>query len=210
MNTSTASTYLNDLSEPPSREPSAELHRYQDVVALFDAAFKESENTRLIKGEGEPEYIPANDQCDFHQVIFAHGYYASALHEIAHWCIAGKARRLLNDYGYWYCPDGRNEAEQKAFEKVEVKPQAIEWAFSVAANKRFRVSTDNLNGEQGDTQAFTLEVHQQVLRYLRDGFPPRAALFIDALTEFYGTAALNIEQFRLPNEWSNSQSEDLL
>jgi elongation factor P hydroxylase len=209
MNTSTTSTYINDLSEPPSREHCAELHRYQDVIAVFDAAFKESENTRLIKGESEPEYIPANDQCYFHQVIFAHGYFASALHEIAHWCIAGKARRLLNDYGYWYCPDGRSEAEQKVFEKVEVKPQAIEWAFSVAANKRFRVSTDNLNGAQGDTKAFTLDVHQQVLCYLRDGFPPRAALFIDALAEFYGTAVLNIEQFRLPDEWSNSDSEDL-
>jgi len=201
MNIANASIHSNDFSEQGRRHTSAEIHQYQDVIALFDAAFNQSENTRLIKGAGEPEYIPANELCDFHQVIFAHGYFASALHEIAHWCIAGKRRRMLNDYGYWYCPDGRTEAEQKKFEQVEIKPQAIEWAFSVAANKAFRVSTDNLNGTEPDTKAFTLNVHQQVLNYLRDGFPPRAALFIDALAAFYATEALSPAKFSLPEEW---------
>ncbi|MEM5499604.1 elongation factor P hydroxylase [Paraglaciecola mesophila] len=201
MNIANASIHSNDFSEQGRRHTSAEIHQYQDVIALFDAAFNQSENTRLIKGAGEPEYIPANELCDFHQVIFAHGYFASALHEIAHWCIAGKRRRMLNDYGYWYCPDGRTEAEQKKFEQVEIKPQAIEWAFSVAANKAFRVSTDNLNGTEPNTKAFTLNVHQQVLNYLRDGFPPRAALFIDALAAFYATEALSPAKFSLPEEW---------
>ena len=201
MNTANTSIHSNDFSEQGCRHTSAEIHQYQDVIALFDAAFNQSENTRLIKGAGEPEYIPANELCDFHQVIFAHGYFASALHEIAHWCIAGKRRRMLNDYGYWYCPDGRTEAEQKKFEQVEIKPQAIEWAFSVAANKAFRISTDNLNGAEPDTKAFTLNVHQQVLHYLRDGFPPRAALFIDALAAFYATEALSPAKFSLPEEW---------
>jgi elongation factor P hydroxylase len=206
-NNAIAPIHSNDFSEPSCRLISAEIHRYQDVIALFDAAFNQSENTRLIKGAGEPEYIPANKECDFHQVIFAHGYFASALHEIAHWCIAGKKRRMLNDYGYWYCPDGRTEAEQKKFEQVEIKPQAIEWAFSVAANKAFRVSTDNLNGAEPDTKAFTLNVHQQVLEYLRDGFPPRAALFIEALAAFYATEALTPAKFSLPEEWRVTMTE---
>lgn len=207
MNTANACIHSNDVNEPSCRHISAEIHRYQDVIALFDAAFNQSENTRLIKGAGEPEYIPANEQCNYHQVIFAHGYFASALHEIAHWCIAGKKRRMLNDYGYWYCPDGRTEAEQKKFEQVEIKPQAIEWAFSVAANKAFRVSTDNLNGAEPDTKAFTLNVQQQVLEYLRDGFPPRAALFIDALAAFYATETLTPAKFSLPKEWRVTVTE---
>lgn len=51
----------------------------------------------------------------------------SALHEISHWTIAGKERRLLADLGYWYAPDGRTREQQALFEQVEVKPQAIEW-----------------------------------------------------------------------------------
>ena len=44
---------------------------------------------KLIKGEDEPIYLPASETCKFNQIIFAHGYYASALHEISHWCLAG-------------------------------------------------------------------------------------------------------------------------
>ncbi len=53
-------------------------------------------------------------------------FYASALHEIAHWCIAGENRCQQVDYGYWYEPNGRSEERQFEFEKVEVKPQALE------------------------------------------------------------------------------------
>ena len=101
-------------------------HQYQDLITLFNACFNQSHNTRLVKGGDEPIYTPANDDCEYHQIIFARGYYASAFHEISHWCQAGEARRLLEDYGYWYKPDGRNEQEQKEFEQVEVIPQAIE------------------------------------------------------------------------------------
>ena len=204
---------MNTLS--PTKSPIGEIHckphRYQDVMTLFDAAFSQSENTRLIKGPGEPEYVPAGNDCAYHQVIFAHGYFASALHEIAHWCIAGPQRRLLNDYGYWYCPDGRNETQQMQFEQVEVKPQAIEWAFSVVANKTFRVSTDNLNGAQPDKHTFTLNVHKQVMRYLQDGFPARATIFIKTLGIFYGTGDLTPGHFLQPKRrghWSTNAFEE--
>ena len=69
-----------------------------------------------------PIYLPADAAHPRHRIIFARGFYASALHEpeIAHWCIAGEQRRLLElittDYGYWYEPDGRDAITQAAFE----------------------------------------------------------------------------------------------
>lgn len=162
-------------------------HKYQDLIQLFDDTFYRQYNTRLIKGGDEPFYQPANDNCAYHQIIFARGFYASAFHEIAHWCQAGKERRLLEDFGYWYIPDGRNEQQQKKFEQVEVIPQAIEWAFNVAAQKKFHVSSDNLDGFQADTHGFKKKVFAQVCVYLQQGFPPRAQQFIEALAKFYQT-----------------------
>ncbi|WP_057832167.1 elongation factor P hydroxylase [Colwellia sp. TT2012] len=165
-------------------------HNYQDLIALFEQVFFQQYNTRLIKGADEPLYAPADENCAYHQIIFAHGYYASAFHEIAHWCHAGVKRRLLEDFGYWYIPDGRNEQQQNKFEQVEVIPQAIEWAFNVAAQKKFHTSADNLNGYLGDTNAFKAKVHQQVLVFIEHGFPPRAQQFIAALTHFYQSESL--------------------
>lgn len=175
-------------------------HHFQDLIDIFEGTFYEHYNTKLIKGDDEPVYLPASDDCHYHQIVFAHGYYSSALHEVAHWCLAGEARRLLEDFGYWYLPDGRNEKQQKAFEDAEVKPQAIEWAFCVAANKRFNVSADNLNGAGSDTVAFKLRVHQQVLSYLSDGFPKRAQQFINTLHQFYQTEKLQANMFELDKE----------
>ena len=172
------------------------LHKYQDLIQLFDNTFYERYNTRLVKGGDEPFYQPANESCTYHQVIFARGFYASAFHEIAHWCQAGKERRLLEDFGYWYIPDGRDEQQQKKFEQVEVIPQAIEWAFNIAAQKKFHVSSDNLDGFQGDTKGFKEKVFAQVNIYLEEGFPPRAQQFIEALAQFYQTPLpLTLAQF---------------
>lgn len=171
-------------------------HDYHDLISLFEQCFFQAFNTKLVKGGDEPLYSPANEQYAYHQIIFAHGYYASALHEISHWCMAGKARRLLEDFGYWYMPDGRNAQQQATFEQVEIKPQAIEWAFCIASGKKFNVSADNLNGATPDATAFKANVYQQVQQYLNDGFPPRAQQFIEELAHFYQVALpLNINQF---------------
>ena len=158
------------------------------LITLFNRTFADY-NTRLVLGEDEPVYLPANDQCPYHQIVFAHGFFSSALHEIAHWCIAGEARRLQEDYGYWYCPDGRDAQQQANFEKVEIKPQAIEWAFTEAAGRKFQVSTDNLNGAEPDRETFTKNVAAQLACYQEKGFPPRAQRFIDALTATFSTLA---------------------
>lgn len=163
-------------------------HNIQDLIALFSETFFSQYNTRLIKGDDEPVYLPASETCSYHQIVFAHGYYSSGLHEIAHWCVAGKERRLKEDFGYWYQPDGRDEQQQKVFELVEIKPQAIEWAFCIAANKKFNVSADNLNGYEADTEAFKNSVLKQVTFYIEHGFPERAQQFIDKLACYYQTS----------------------
>ena len=171
-------------------------HQYQDLIQLFHHTFFDEYNTQLVKGGAEPLYLPAGESCQYHQIIFAHGYYASALHEISHWCQAGVARRLLEDFGYWYEPDGRNKEQQQKFEQVEVIPQAIEWTFNVAAQKRFNVSSDNLNGFESDTASFKNKVLAQVQTFLVQGFPPRANQFIEVLAQFYNTPLpLSIECF---------------
>lgn len=158
---------------------------YQDLISIFDQLFFVSENTRLIKGEDEPIYLPADISYSYNRVVFAHGFFSSALHETAHWCIAGKARRQQTDYGYWYAPDGRDEQQQHEFEQVEIKPQAIEWAFSLACGKPFDVSVDNLSGIETDRSAFRCMVFKQLERYCQTGFPARAKQFITALCKFY-------------------------
>lgn len=183
-----------DLSQHGAQTAVSEFH-YQDLITLFGQTFSHSHNTILVRGDGEPIYLPADQEHAQHRIIFAHGYFASALHEIAHWCLAGQKRRLLEDYGYWYCPDGRNAQQQAEFEAVEIKPQAIEWAFSVACGKPFRVSSDNLDGAEVDVARFTDKVRQQVFSYLENGFPPRAKLFITNVREFYQQAELQAQDF---------------
>lgn len=160
-------------------------HNPEDLISIFNRLFRLSEHTVLVRGGEEPIYIPANAECDSNQVVFAHGFYSSALHEIAHWCLAGKERRKSVDYGYWYAPDGRDAKQQADFEKVEVKPQAIEWILSKTCNKSFRVSVDNLNGETSDSSTFKQAVYSQVLVYIQCGMPSRAEVLRRALAEFY-------------------------
>ena len=95
--------------------------------------------------------------------------------------------RKLEDFGYWYEPDGRSEAQQRLFEKVEVKPQALEWILATAAGFRYFASADNLNGQPGDTQPFKQAVYEQVKVYAEKGLPKRAETLRQALAKFYGT-----------------------
>lgn len=119
----------------------------------------------LVRSTDEPEYLPATHNQPA-RIMFAHGYFASALHEISHWCIAGEQRRTLPDLGYWYAPDGRTAEQQALFEQVEIKPQALEWLFSVACQRKFQASLDNLNGEAGSGDTFKRHVHARVIELL--------------------------------------------
>jgi len=173
-------------------------HSPEEVVSLFNQCFIASENTQLVCCEEEPVYRPADSTYPHHRIIFAHGFFASALHEISHWCVAGKARRLLEDFGYWYEPDGRSDAQQAEFERVEVKPQALEWIFSRSANAPFHFSADNLNGDAGPSEAFKIAVLQQVRFYLEKGLPDRAKRWSETLIMAYrAERALKLTEFKL-------------
>ncbi|NYT74714.1 elongation factor P hydroxylase [Halomonas sp. QX-2] len=162
----------------------------EDITALFDGIFAERYQTRLVRGGDEPLYRPANSETPYHQVIFARGYYASALHEISHWCIAGAQRRQQEDYGYWYCPDGRDAEQQKAFEQAEIAPQALESILTRACGRVFHVSVDNLGGDiEVDIEAFAARVEARAQRYLKEGLPARANAFQVTLKRFYSGQA---------------------
>ncbi|MBL4833276.1 MAG: elongation factor P hydroxylase [Pseudomonas sp.] len=179
-------------------------HDCQDLIRLFNACFAGDYNTVLVGGGAEPEYLPADATHPQHRIIFTRDYFRSALHEIAHWCVAGAKRRLLVDFGYWYAPDGRTADQQSAFEQVEVKPQALEQLFCEAAGHKFSVSLDNLGGETTDPTPFQRAVQQQALAYLDNGLPERPARFVDSLLAHYrsgqGLRGSELHRFEMPLE----------
>lgn len=154
---------------------------------VFGHCFASDYNTRLAGGAVEPLYQPSVG-VGFNCLYYREDYFASALHEVAHWCIAGRARRQRVDFGYWYTPDGRDASAQRAFEEVEVKPQALEWHFSRACGYRFRVSVDNLDaaGATGPADGFKRRVLAQAKAWEEGGLPARARVFLDALQKEFG------------------------
>jgi elongation factor P hydroxylase len=156
------------------------------VSSIFDQEFGHSFNVRLLGGADEPVYLPADAVYSYNRLFYRQDYLSSALHEIAHWCIAGQARLQLEDFGYWYHPDGRSTQQQKSFEKAEVKPQALEWMFSLACGHRFSLSTDNLNNHSYAGQVAGNEFAEAVVDQVKtwcDGsrLPIRAAQFLSRL-----------------------------
>ena len=143
-------------------------------------------NTALSPGADEPFYRAANDKAC--AIIYSNqDFFSSALHEIAHWSLAGDKRRLQDDFGYWYHPDGRTPEQQEEFFEVEVKPQAIEWAYHLAANVPFQYSLDNLNNQVSDKQiqSFKSRVNAQLAHYFEKGFPATAIEIIGFLSQNY-------------------------
>ena len=155
------------------------------IERVFDACFRARHCTRLEGGAAEPLYLPASANCEA-RVLYREDFAASALHETAHWCIAGRSRRQQRDYGYWYTPDGRDRAQQRAFERVERRPQALEWHFAVAADQPFRISLDNLDGDDVNLERFTLAVIDEARALCEQGLPPRALRFRQALAAALG------------------------
>lgn len=160
-------------------------HRIEDLIAIFNRLFSVSYNTVLVAGADEPLYQPSEGEGAYHEIRCRYDYFSSGLHEIAHWCIAGEKRRQIVDFGYWYAPDGRSQAQQAEFEVVEVKPQALEWIFSQAAGLRFKPSLDNLNNPLEISTEFYQKLVAQAEAYLQQGLAGRAAEFAAALSEFY-------------------------
>lgn len=162
----------------------SEYQLCEQLIKLFEATFYSKYQTRLVRGGDEPVYLPASLTKADNQIVFARGFFSSGLHEIAHWCVAGAERRQLEDFGYWYVPDGRNEVQQRAFELVEVHPQAYEQCFTLAVGRPFNISADNLTGKPGATDEFELNVHRLTLALLYENkLKGRAKQFFDALCQ---------------------------
>lgn len=158
------------------------------LIGLFNNLFIQQQ-VELVRGAGEPEYFPVSDNNPA-RIEFAHGFFASALHEISHWCIAGQERRQLSDFGYWYAPDGRSEAQQQAFERVEIKPQALECLFTLACKRDFQVSQDNLFANfDTSSSTFASDVYSQAQHYIDQPqtLPPDAQTLLAALLTLDGT-----------------------
>ena len=169
-------------SDPPSAAavgPVADARSLEDV---FRGCF-EAEHATVLEGGGEePLYVASPDpRARPHRIVYREDYFASALHEIAHWCLAGAARRRLDDYGYWYQPDGRTPEQQRAFEAVEARPQALEWILCEACGHDFHLSADNLEGCTGPSSRFAEAVEREKNAFDRHGLPPRAERFVRAL-----------------------------
>ena len=156
---------------------------------LFSDCFYGDFATRLEGGALEPLYRPASTAGGTAVIYYREDFPASALHEVAHWCIAGDLRRQQEDYGYWYAPDGRDTAQQRAFETVEVLPQAVEWHFSLACMLPFRISLDNLQGELPADSAFPDSVLARVRELCGSGLPARAEQYRKALAQHFGGPA---------------------
>ena len=180
----------------------SEQKRLPAIIQLFDGLFLNTENTILLGGADEPLYIPSKTASAPHRLIFRENFISSALHEIAHWCIAGKQRRLQPDFGYWYQPDGRNIDQQAQFEAVEIKPQALAWIFAYACGQTFTPSADNIYASDyfvADDSAFKQALVKQARQWcISQQLPARAKLFIDGLTKEFETAnPYNLEYYQL-------------
>ncbi len=176
------------LARNPGSPVVCDPRRLEDV---FATCFFREYATRLVGGAPEPLYEPAQEADGIHLIHYREDYFASALHEVAHWCIAGPRRRRLTDFGYWYAPDGRTAKQQRAFEKVEYRPQALEWHFSRACGHNFRVSADNLAGRDlvSPNDVFKRNIVRQACEWQRSGLPERARRFAAALAAEFGTPA---------------------
>jgi elongation factor P hydroxylase len=149
------------------------------VCQLFNQLFLPDYQTELCEGGVEPLYVPAT-QMKPARIVFREDFVASALHEVAHWCLAGYRRRQLVDYGYWYAND-RSACDQARFEAVEARPQALEWVFSIAAGQAFRLSIDNLTLPAHTPARFASAVQREALQLARGGLPGRGLRFAQAL-----------------------------
>ena len=171
-------------------QSASQVYASGDLEYLFRATFFDSYHTVLVGGASEPVYLPGRP----HQICYTRDYFRSALHEIAHWCVAGAARRQQEDYGYWYAPDGRSADQQAEFSRVEVYPQALEALFCAACGHDFRVSLDNLNGDGGDETAFALKVKVKAERLLAEGLAERQARWCEVLKTAYGREDVSLHQ----------------
>ena len=149
------------------------------ISGQFNARLAPTYRTLLIGGAREPLYVPGRGRAPA-MIRYTQDYPRSALHELAHWALAGSRRRRLVDYGYWYVPPPRSVEDQIAFFDAELRVQALESLFCHACDLDFQVSVDNLEADPGD---FAARVADTAESLLRNGVKGRAEQILRALGE---------------------------
>ena len=166
----------------------------ETISDLFDSTFEKKYRVRLIGGAVEPIYLPPTNK-KTGAICFREDFVSSALHEVAHWCIAGRDRRKMVDFGYEYISPPRDEVAQIIFFQAETRVQGLERLFSEVLGVSFSVSLDNLDCDQVTAKKMpklilefetALETESQNWE-LKIGRDPslRAAIFCDSLHELY-------------------------
>lgn len=175
-------------------EPVANREPAKRISQVFNGLFAVSAQTVMVGGGAEPLYVPASGDQPA-RLVYTRNYAASALHEAAHWCIAGAVRRRQVDYGYHYDPPPRSTTQRQRFFGSELRCQALELLFTAAAGQPFQVSIDDLDAPEAsaaETGAgeFDAEVRAAAVAMHRRGLPPRAAQLRGALAAEFNSAAV--------------------
>lgn len=155
---------------------------HRAIAGRFNARFRRGAGAVLIGGAEEPLYLPATRSRPAH-IRYARDHARSALHELAHFCLAGPAGRALPDFGLAYEPPPRSPAAQRRFFEAEVPVQALEMLFSEACGIGFRVSTDNPGRDDPVTEAwFAEQVRRRCRAFRRHGPGACAEAVLGALS----------------------------
>lgn len=151
----------------------------REIAGRFNVSIGPHYHALLLGGAAEPVYLPAVE--GRRAIIrYTRDYAQSALHEIAHWCLAGRERRRLLDYGYWYVPPPRSDRMQAAFYAVEEQVQALESLLADVCGLKFHISADQIGAES--TQ-FAATVARRAATMVREGVRPRAQQVLAALAQ---------------------------
>lgn len=148
-----------------------------EIAARFNAQVGPMHHAYLLGGADEPLYEPATLGRPA-LIRYRQDFAQSALHELAHWCIAGAARRALADYGYWYQPPPRDPAMRARFFAVESRVQGLERILAHVCGVRFHVSLDDPGSDPLDFEA---RVAWSTQCWLRRELPTRTQVVLHAL-----------------------------
>ena len=166
----------------------------ETISDLFNSTFEKKYRVRLVGGATEPIYLPPTNK-KTGVIFFREDFVSSALHEVAHWCLAGRDRRKMVDFGYEYISPPRDEIAQKIFLQAETRVQGLERLFSEVSGVSFLASLDNLDCDEVTTKKMpklvlefetALETESQNWKLKIDRNPSlRAAIFYDSLHEIH-------------------------
>lgn len=157
------------------------LPTHQALARVFNLRFGERYNVVCVGGFAQPEYLPADQTQGAAQLGYTQDYAASALHEIAHWCIAGTRRLALADFGYDYLPPPRDKRIQQRFFALEYKVQLLEAWFALGTGVRFVASADNFECTQIAYDVFAQKIADALALPSMLKIPLRAQQFTNAL-----------------------------